>query len=221
MAAHFISHDPAEEEVAWMTNSLVGVINEGVNYQDIRKGSHSNEVQLTGFCSMGASQALISFNTYDSTMEAFELDIPPWHGYFDELRPCIDTYGPIDRFAWIEATDLPITGRNVTSINKIISAYGRAIGFDKINLGYSNLGHINLLIGKRLHRFIKENTTLWLNGKDYKIKLQELDPLHYLVSEAIEYSMAAFDLMKQEDECETETSTVDTLMLKMLTRLQL
>ncbi|KAJ6951267.1 hypothetical protein NC653_040612 [Populus alba x Populus x berolinensis] len=46
----------------------------------------------------------------------------------------------------------------------------------------------------------------------------ELDPLHYLVSEAIEYSMAAFDLMKQEDESETETSTADTLMLKMLTR---
>ncbi|KAL3564599.1 hypothetical protein D5086_032645 [Populus alba] len=40
----------------------------------------------------------------------------------------------------------------------------------------------------------------------------ELDPLHYLVSEAIEYSMAAFDLMKQEDESETETSTADTLM---------
>jgi hypothetical protein len=62
---------------------------------------------------------------------------------------------------------------------------------------------------------------LWLNGKDYKIKLQELDPLHYLVSEAIEYSMAAFDLVKQEDESETETSTADTLMLKILTRLQL
>ena len=60
-----------------------------------------------------------------------------------------------------------------------------------------------------------------LNGKDSKIKLQELDPLHYLVSEAIEYSMAAFDLMKQEDESETETSTADTSMLKMLTRLQL
>ncbi|KAL3564598.1 hypothetical protein D5086_032644 [Populus alba] len=170
MAAHFISHDPTEEEVAWMTNSLVGVINEGVNYQDIKKDSHSNGVQLTGFCSMGASQALISFNTYDSTMEAFELDIPPWHGYFDELRPCIDTYG-----------------RNVTSINKIISAYGRAIVLTK---------------------------SIW----DYKIKLQELDPLHYLVSEAIEDNMTAFDLMKQEDESETETSTADTLMLKMLTR---
>nr|TKR98128.1 hypothetical protein D5086_0000206210 [Populus alba] len=46
----------------------------------------------------------------------------------------------------------------------------------------------------------------------------ELDPLHYLVSEAIEDNMTAFDLMKQEDESETETSTVDTLMLKMLTR---
>nr|TKS10440.1 hypothetical protein D5086_0000082900 [Populus alba]TKS11558.1 hypothetical protein D5086_0000072100 [Populus alba] len=106
VAAHFITHDPAEEEVAWMKNSLVGVIN--------------------------------------------------------------------------EATDLPITVWNVSSNNKIISAYGRAI--------------------------------------DYKLKLQELDPLHYLVSEAIEYSMAAFDLMKQEDESETETSTADTLMLKMLTR---
>jgi hypothetical protein len=29
MAAHFISHDPAEEEVAWMTNSLVGVVTPG------------------------------------------------------------------------------------------------------------------------------------------------------------------------------------------------
>jgi hypothetical protein len=111
---------------------------------------------------MGASQALISFNTYDSTMEAFELYIPLWHGYFDELRPWIDTDGPIDWFAWIEATDLPITVWNVTSNNKIISAYGRAIGFDKINLGYSNLGHIDLLIGTRLHRFIKEHTTLWI-----------------------------------------------------------
>ncbi|KAJ7015580.1 hypothetical protein NC653_004776 [Populus alba x Populus x berolinensis] len=142
VAAHFITHDPAEEEVAWMKNTLLGVIN--------------------------------------------------------------------------EATDLPITVWNVSSNNKIISAYGRAIGFDKINLWYSNLGHIDLLIGTRLNRFIKEHTTLWLNGKDYKIKLQELDPLHYLVSEAIEYSTAAFDLMKQEDESET-----DTLMLKMLTRLQL
>uniref|UniRef100_B9IP35 Uncharacterized protein n=2 Tax=Populus TaxID=3689 RepID=B9IP35_POPTR len=123
VAAHFRTHDPEEEEVAWMKNSLVGVIN--------------------------------------------------------------------------EATDLPITVWNVTSNNKIISAYGRAIGFDKINLGYSNLGHIDLLIGTRLHRFIKEHTTLWI---------VELDPLHYLVSEAIEYSMAAFDLMKQEDESETETN---------------
>jgi hypothetical protein len=63
------------------------VISEGVNYQDIRKGLLCNGVQLTGFRFMGASQALISFNTYDSTMEAFELYIPLWHGYFDELRP--------------------------------------------------------------------------------------------------------------------------------------
>jgi hypothetical protein len=44
VAAHFRTHDPEEEEFAWMKNSLVGVINEGVNYQDIRKDLHSNGV---------------------------------------------------------------------------------------------------------------------------------------------------------------------------------
>lgn len=56
--------------------------------------------------------------------------------------------------------------------------------------------HVNLLIGTRLNRFITECITLQLNGKDYKIKLQELDPLHYPVFEAIECNVAAFDLMK-------------------------
>ncbi|KAJ6934652.1 hypothetical protein NC651_009601 [Populus alba x Populus x berolinensis] len=40
-----ITHDPEEEELAWMENSLVGVISEG----DIRKGLLCNGVQLTGF----------------------------------------------------------------------------------------------------------------------------------------------------------------------------
>ncbi|KAJ6942226.1 hypothetical protein NC652_008135 [Populus alba x Populus x berolinensis] len=59
-----ITHDPEEEELAWMENSLVGVISEGVNYKDIRKGLLSNGVQLAGFRFMGASQALISFNKH-------------------------------------------------------------------------------------------------------------------------------------------------------------
>ncbi|KAG6782065.1 hypothetical protein POTOM_011453 [Populus tomentosa] len=59
-----ITHDPEEEELAWMENSLVGVISEGVNYKNIRKGLLSNGVQLAGFRFMGASQALISFNKH-------------------------------------------------------------------------------------------------------------------------------------------------------------
>jgi hypothetical protein len=43
-------------------------------------------------------------------MEAFELDIQPWHDYFKELRPCIDTDGPNDRFSWIEVADFPLLG---------------------------------------------------------------------------------------------------------------
>jgi len=38
---------------------------------------------------------------------------------------------------------------NVTSINKVLSSYGRVIGFDKISFRYNSLGHINILIGTR------------------------------------------------------------------------
>lgn len=38
-------------------------------------------------------------------MGAFEMQVTLWGIYFDELRPCIATDGPIDhRFAWIEVT---------------------------------------------------------------------------------------------------------------------
>jgi hypothetical protein len=37
----------------------------------------------------------------------------------------------------------------VTSINKVLSSYGRVIGFDKISFRYNSLGHINILIGTR------------------------------------------------------------------------
>lgn len=43
---------------------------------------------------MGASQASISFSTYDSMMEAFEMNLTTWSVYFDELRPSIDSDGP-------------------------------------------------------------------------------------------------------------------------------
>nr|TKR65779.1 hypothetical protein D5086_0000318030 [Populus alba] len=52
---------------------------------------------------------------------AFELNIAPWGVCFDELRPCIVIDGPLDRFAWIEATGSPIIGWNVTSIDRELS----------------------------------------------------------------------------------------------------
>jgi len=47
---HFnIIHDPVGEEIVWMRNSLVEVISEGVNYQEIKHASIDNGVQFTGF----------------------------------------------------------------------------------------------------------------------------------------------------------------------------
>jgi len=64
--------------------------------------------------------------------------------YFDELRPCIVMDGPIAWGHW--PTNICL---NVTSINRVLSSYGRVIGFDKISFRYNSLGHINILIGTR------------------------------------------------------------------------
>lgn len=166
-----ITHDPDEGEILWIKNSLVELINEGVNYQDIRKSSVSGGVQFLGFQFMGASQASISFSTYDSMMEAFEMNLTTWSVYFDELRPSIDSDGPIDRYAWIEVIDFPLLGWSATTVTKILASSGRIIGFDKVNLECSSLGYINSLIGTRHHRFIKETILIRLNGADYRINL--------------------------------------------------
>jgi len=54
--------------------------------------------------------------------------------------------------------------------------YGGIIGFDSFR--YSILGHINLLIGTRQGRFLKESIILRLNGIDYNIHIRKLDPLY-------------------------------------------
>ncbi|KAJ6998551.1 hypothetical protein NC653_014655 [Populus alba x Populus x berolinensis] len=56
-------------------------------------------------------------------MEAFEKDISTWRIYFDELRPSIISDDPIDRFAWVEITDLPIICWNASAITKVLSSY--------------------------------------------------------------------------------------------------
>jgi hypothetical protein len=73
-------------------------------------------------------------------------------------------------------------------ITKVMSSYGRVIGFDNISYRYSNLGHINFLIGTRHDKFIKELTTLNLKGIDYHINVKESNPLYCPVFEAIEYN---------------------------------
>jgi hypothetical protein len=74
---------------------------------------------------------------------------------------------------------LPVIGWNATSLAKLLSAYGGIIGFDSFR--YSILGHINLLIGTRQGRFLKESIILRLNGTDYHIHIHKLDPLRFLV----------------------------------------
>ena len=56
-----IIHDPTEEDVAWMKNSLLGVLSEGIDYQEIKQALIDNGVQVSGFRFVGATQVLIFF----------------------------------------------------------------------------------------------------------------------------------------------------------------
>lgn len=125
------------------------------------------------------------------------------------------TDGPIDRFAWLEVTDLPIVYWNVNSNNKILSAYGR-ISFDKISFWYSSLVRINILAGTIQSRFIKESVNFKLRGTDYHVIIQEHDPLHFPVFDAIEYNMKAFNLMLEEEDVATDQSSRDGMALQRL-----
>nr|TKS12407.1 hypothetical protein D5086_0000063360 [Populus alba] len=104
MPMHLINHDPVEEKIVWMRNSLVEVISKGVNYQEIKHALIDNGVQFTGF-------------------------------------------------------------------------------------------------GVRNRK---------LGGTGYHVAIQELDPLHFLVLEANEYKLKAFNLMLEEEDDETQSSSDGT-----------
>jgi hypothetical protein len=113
-----VVHDTIEEETAWLNNSLVGQITEGVNYQSIQGSLVDEGVQFYGFRFMGATQVIIAFESYVSIMKSFESPLKTWDLFIDELRPWLDTDCLYDRFTWITLFGLPILGWNVTCIRK-------------------------------------------------------------------------------------------------------
>jgi len=113
-----VVHDTIEEETAWLNNSLVGQITEGVNYQSIQGSLVDEGVQFYGFRFMGATQVIIAFESYVSMMKSFESPLKTWDLFIDELGPCLDTDGLYDRFTWITLFGLPILGWNVSCIRK-------------------------------------------------------------------------------------------------------
>ncbi|KAL9373411.1 hypothetical protein Peur_033031 [Populus x canadensis] len=55
-----VVHDTIEEETAWLNNSLVGQITEGINYQSIQGSLVDEGVQFYSFRFMGATQLCIT-----------------------------------------------------------------------------------------------------------------------------------------------------------------
>lgn len=49
LSVQLIIHDPTEEDVAWMKNSQLGVLSEGIDYQEIKQALIDNGMHVSGF----------------------------------------------------------------------------------------------------------------------------------------------------------------------------
>jgi hypothetical protein len=97
-----------DEDMSWLKCSVIGAISEDVNFSSIRQSLIDDEIQFNGFCFLGATQVLIVFKSESDMMDAFYEEYQLWTTYFDELRPWLPTYCPIDRFPWKRMDGLPL-----------------------------------------------------------------------------------------------------------------
>ncbi|KAH8481120.1 hypothetical protein H0E87_031163, partial [Populus deltoides] len=95
-----------DEDMSWLKCSVIGAISEGVNFSSIRQSLIDDGIQFNGFCFLGATQVLIVFKSESDMMDAFYEEYQLWTTYFDELRPWLPTYCPIDRIRLLIATRL-------------------------------------------------------------------------------------------------------------------
>jgi hypothetical protein len=97
-----------DEDMSWLKCSVIGAIYEDVNFSSIRQSLIDDGIQFNGFCFLGATQVLIVFKSESDMMDAFYEEYQLWTTYFDELRPWLPTYCPIDRFPWKRMDGLPL-----------------------------------------------------------------------------------------------------------------
>jgi len=75
------------EDISWLNNCLLASISAGANYGKIQNDLISCDIQSTRMRFLGASQVLLLFEDHPSMMHAFEVDLPFWDKYFDDIRP--------------------------------------------------------------------------------------------------------------------------------------
>jgi hypothetical protein len=86
-----------------------------------------NNSNFSGVRFLGASQAIVTFQDYDTMMIDFEAKIDVWAIYFNDLRQWRPTDASLDRFPLITLSYLPVYGWTISCISTILSSVGRII----------------------------------------------------------------------------------------------
>jgi len=187
-----IIYSPKPQDISWLNNCLLASISAGVDYGKIQDDLISCDIQSIGMRCLGASQVLLLFKDHPSMMHAFEVDLPYWDKYFDDIRPWLSADCVIDRLAWISIQGLPIVGWNRNCLATLLRSIGDIIGFDRLGRRRSALVSLRLLLGTRSDEDIRKTIILHIDGEDHTIHIDEIDNLHHPMADSICYSMDTF-----------------------------
>lgn len=144
---NLVIHNSQDQDVLCHRNNLDGWILQGVDYSIIQKGLLQTGLVFSGIHFLWALRVLILFDDSDSMMEALANDMYRWNKFYDEARLWIKSDCVVDRLAQVSLTNLPNIGWNVDCLSKILQGFRRIIGYDKINLKFSSMYTLRLLIG--------------------------------------------------------------------------
>uniref|UniRef100_B9HD93 DUF4283 domain-containing protein n=1 Tax=Populus trichocarpa TaxID=3694 RepID=B9HD93_POPTR len=145
LEARTMIHETKDEDVEWLHIILVCVIAFDVDYTALKTKLMQSGLGMIGLKFLGAKQVILTFNTYDSMIEATKLEAVECEIIFTEIRPWLRADRAIDTFTWVNISGLPLAAWNKDCITNILAAQGKVIGYDLSSVGHSYISGVHVL----------------------------------------------------------------------------
>ncbi|KAJ6922608.1 hypothetical protein NC652_016301 [Populus alba x Populus x berolinensis] len=107
-------YETKDEDVEWLN-----LIAFDVDYTALKTKLMQSGLGMIGLKGLGAKQVILTFNIYDSMIEATELEAVEWEIVFTEIKPWLRADRAIDRLKWVNISGLRLAAWNKDCITNI------------------------------------------------------------------------------------------------------